>query len=86
MALIDRFGSQVAVGQPRVDFVTGTAGIGHFWTSAPVNRTPESRHSTMMGRRSPYFRDLAPGGYRLERSQYQRLATRFQEDVKFFDV
>ena len=23
-----RFGSQVAVGQPRVDFITGTAGIG----------------------------------------------------------
>ncbi len=27
-----RFGSQVAVGQPRVDFITGTAGIGHNQT------------------------------------------------------
>ncbi len=52
-------GSQVAVGRPRMDFITGTAGIGHFWTFAPVNRAPQSRHSTVIGGRLQYFRNLA---------------------------
>jgi hypothetical protein len=30
-----RVGSQAAVGQPRMDFITGTAGFGQKWPFAP---------------------------------------------------
>jgi hypothetical protein len=34
----------------RTDF---SHSLGHFWTFAPVNRTPKSRHSTMIGGNIP---------------------------------
>jgi len=32
-------GSQVAIGQPRVDFITGTAGIGHELSVASLKES-----------------------------------------------
>jgi hypothetical protein len=62
------------------------AGVGHLWTFAPVNRAPHSGRSTVIGGGSPYIRDLELSGIRLDRSHYQRLATRFQENVKYVGV
>ncbi len=36
-----------------MDFIASMAGDGHFRSFTPVNRAPESRHSTVIGGRSP---------------------------------
>ena len=41
----DQKGSQVAVEQPRMDFIGWTAGDGHFRTFAPANRAPQNRQT-----------------------------------------
>jgi hypothetical protein len=41
---------------PKPEASTGHAGrliSGHFWTFAPVNRAPQSRHLTVIENRSP---------------------------------
>jgi hypothetical protein len=65
------------------DVAVHEAGIGHFWTFPAATCGAESRHSPEIDGKLPYFRSLASSGYRLEGSQYQRLATRFQGNMWF---
>ncbi len=64
----DQIGSVFAVQRDLAaahpDVAVHEAGIGQTRSFVPVNRSPESRHSPELDGKLPFFRSLAPSGYR----------------------